>query len=1321
MGSIMKRPSASRAAASEAFAAVRRRAPRSAPRRSAALAAASLCAAIAALAIAPATAFAERTYDSHITGLASPWGVAIDSGDHVWVSQPESGGGLISEFSPYPSQTLEGKQTGGGHYNAYYIRSLALDNASGDLLVADSGPVVIDVFENGTGAFVERFEHAFGSGYLYVAADSSGGASNGRFYVSATSPKSVQAFEANRSPHEFSDTGASYISGNAITGTPSASFSRPWNIAVDNSGNIYVIEQTKDVVDEFRASGEFVQEVSGASVPGGFGEVTGVAVDPTNGDILVVDARHEVVDEFDASGTYLSQLTGTGPSEEAPFAGLHGGIAVNSGGYVYVSDAKANVVDIFTSAAILPKVTYGTVANQAQTSGELNASVDLNGGPEVSSCEFQYGTTIAYGSSVPCSPGTPYTTNTSVSATISGLTPETTYHYRLVLTTANGTKKASDQTYIPHAVAGLTTDAATNVARNTTTLNAHYNGNGEDTHYYFEWGPTTSYGNTTPMVDEGSGSGSQGVSAELTGLTVETTYHFRVVASNSVGTSYGDDESFKTLAAVENLQTEAAANVTASSATLEASYNGIGEDVHYYFEWGPTTSYGNTTSIPPGLDAGSGSGPQALSFELEHLEVDSTVHYRVIATDAAGVTHGGDRSFTTLGRYQFSSDLGSAGSGDGQLSNPRDLAVDDSTGDIYVADTGNHRIIKLNESGHFLAAWGWGVGNGNPESEICTSGCQAGIAGQGAGQFTAPRFVEVDNSPGPSSGDVYVADTADSVVQKFDPSGNLIASWGTGGAINFSSPGGTIGGITVDTAGDLFVLTDNAPYVWTELGQDGVSQRSIPTDGSYGEGDVDDLGRPGGTGIDVSALGAWYELQSAGGGVFYSSPTAEIYASWDLYGRSVPAPVNSGIAIDRATNDVYVDQGSYIDQFSGSTKCGGVDLSEQGCGPVDTFGSGDLTGATGLAFDPRSNVIYAANSGANDIASFTPLPVPAVTTGEVTDPGPTSGTLTGRVDPDGPGTISSCYFEYGTEAKYDLGSIPCAQATPLGGPTEVSASLTGLSPYATYHYRLVAIRSDGRGFPSYGRDQTFTPSPGLAPSIGETEVVNVTPTTATLSGKINPNQSPTVFRFQYGANSSYGNETIIGESIGEDAVDHTVTETIEELQPATTYHFRLVALNFDGTTYGPDQTFTTPAPPALLASGVSDITETSATLDASIQPGFRATTYHFEYGSVGSNESSTAESASIGSDNIVHSVSTAITGLSSGSVYRYRLVASNAVATVQGPEQTFSTRASEESTQPTPSVPCAHGLVKREGRCLKRHVHRHRHKKSRRHVRRGRR
>jgi len=92
----------------------------------------------------------------------------------------------------------------------------------------------------------------------------------------------------------------------------------------------------------------------------------------------------------------------------------------------------------------------------------------------------------------------------------------------------------------------VTTGAATDVAQTSATLNGTINPNGTSTNYYFEYGKDTSYGSTTETANAGSGTTDVSVSVELTGLTSGTTYHFRLVATNNSGTTYGLDVTFVT-------------------------------------------------------------------------------------------------------------------------------------------------------------------------------------------------------------------------------------------------------------------------------------------------------------------------------------------------------------------------------------------------------------------------------------------------------------------------------------------------------------------------------------------------------------------------------------------------------------------------------------------------------------------------------------------------------------------------------------------------------------------------------------------------------
>lgn len=101
-------------------------------------------------------------------------------------------------------------------------------------------------------------------------------------------------------------------------------------------------------------------------------------------------------------------------------------------------------------------------------------------------------------------------------------------------------------TFAP-AAPSVVTRAATNVTTGSATLNGILNPKGSLTTFYFQWGTTASYGNTTSSQSAGNGTGNVAVSANLNGLTYNMTYHYRLVATNSLGTSYGSDMTFASL------------------------------------------------------------------------------------------------------------------------------------------------------------------------------------------------------------------------------------------------------------------------------------------------------------------------------------------------------------------------------------------------------------------------------------------------------------------------------------------------------------------------------------------------------------------------------------------------------------------------------------------------------------------------------------------------------------------------------------------------------------------------------------------------------
>jgi List-Bact-rpt repeat protein/Big-like domain-containing protein/NHL repeat-containing protein len=165
---------------------------------------------------------------------------------------------------------------------------------------------------------------------------------------------------------------------------------------------------------------------------------------------------------------------------------------------------------------------------------------------------------------------------------------------------------------------------------------------------------------------------------------------------------------------------------------------------------------------------------------------------------------------------------GIPGSGAGQLFDPKGIATD-SSGDVYVADDGNRRIDEFSAAGAFVKAYGWGVSDGQQQFETCTSTCQDGIYGGGAGEFEEPAGVATD-----SSGDVYVADSENQRINEFSATGVFIQAFGWGildGASQFETctsacHTGLYGvgagqltypeGVATDSLGDVYVAdTDN--------------------------------------------------------------------------------------------------------------------------------------------------------------------------------------------------------------------------------------------------------------------------------------------------------------------------------------------------------------------------------------------------------------------------------------------------------------------------------------------------------------------------------
>jgi RHS repeat-associated protein len=175
-----------------------------------------------------------------------------------------------------------------------------------------------------------------------------------------------------------------------------------------------------------------------------------------------------------------------------------------------------------------------------------------------------------------------------------------------------------------------------------------------------------------------------------------------------------------------------------------------------------------------------------------------------------------------LSEALYGSQFGSAGSGAGQFSVPIGMAVD-SSGDIWVADSSNNRLEKFTAGGSFVEAIGFGVSDGREKYEVCTSGCQAGIAGKGEGQFEVPKDVAINAS----TGDIYVADSGNGRVDEFSSSAAFIRAFGTSGGGRLSGPDG----LAVGSGGSIWVADSGNNRV-VEFSESGAYEAAFGTEGA---------------------------------------------------------------------------------------------------------------------------------------------------------------------------------------------------------------------------------------------------------------------------------------------------------------------------------------------------------------------------------------------------------------------------------------------------------------------------------------------------------
>lgn len=498
----------------------------------------------------------------------------------------------------------------GGSFGGLEAGSVAVDDANGDTYVADSASGSVSVFETASGTQLAGLDGSlapagsFGGAQVEVAANNG----TGDVYVLDSTDNVVDVFAASGG-YVCQITGsaspsASECNGVAGSDTPAHGFSTPGGIAVDQAtGDVYVVDAHHGVVDVFSATGAYLRQLSLASIPGGFGSLSetytrAVAVDDFNGDVYVADSNIDVVYVFNAAGEYEATWTGANTAVGS-FGGGTGYVSVaadDASGNVYVTDSadfvtdvfapsgesigqldhfsnsspvaargtavdqasgriyvsEETLVDIFGPGVVVPDVRTGGASNVQPTSATLQGTVNP-AGVQLGSCRFEYGTSTAYGQSVPCVPAAGSipadSSDHAVSADVAGLQPGTVYHFRLAAANENDASEpnsGADTTFETLPPPSIASAAALNVTGASADLTARIDSGGLTGAYRFEYGISSAYGARVPVPDGdiAAGAGAQTVTQHVSGLQANTTYHWRVVAQNAAGITTGVDHTF---------------------------------------------------------------------------------------------------------------------------------------------------------------------------------------------------------------------------------------------------------------------------------------------------------------------------------------------------------------------------------------------------------------------------------------------------------------------------------------------------------------------------------------------------------------------------------------------------------------------------------------------------------------------------------------------------------------------------------------------------------------------------------------------------------
>ncbi len=605
----------------------------------------------------------------------------------------------------------------------------------------------------------------------------------------------------------------------------------------------------------------------------------------------------------------------------------------------------------------------------------------------------------------------------------------------------------------------------------------------------------------------------------------------------------------------------------------------------------------------------------------------------------------------------------------GPLVKPNKIAIDDSSGDLYISEGSVGPEWKLHEA----------VSKFNPDgsaAEFSAIGTSS-LFGTPEERFEGNVSVAVDNSGGATQGRLYVLSGLKHNLSAFAPDGTFL--WEIPD-IGIHQPNRS--DVTVDNAGHPWVLESNTVTEYANTGNPPFPIGSFPIP-------AEDFG------IDLDANGNVF----VGG---FGGVEKYVGSAFD----SILDPSGSF--------DVFADQSSATGHvFTSHGETGDFNEYDSGGSLLGTYGAGAIDVTRGIAYNPNLDRVYVANDGLNIIEAFGPpltgtAPDPTIEASVVSGPG--TATFHGTINPQG--VANSYYFEwvdrsashpFSNENGHFFRSPP--QTLPAdSSPHAVQYKATSVSGNTDWTVRLVALNS-ANGLRTVSGTDTFKPPKASAnPTVTINAPSEVEPRSAHISGTINPKEDAAHWRVEYttdpacnpiGGNSGWNKETIEYLPGGEVNTPLPVEYELEGLAASQEYCVRLHAFNsFGGDVFGEAKRFTTLALPAseISSAFAGPRTDTSARLNGRVNPeGSADFEYEFEWSEDGTTwQALEPRQSSIDAHEAII-VADQLGGLKPETTYHFRLAwAENETGRSEneaGPggitdERTFTTRSGAEMNPP---------------------------------------